>query len=413
MQSLLKRRSVLFATLLVGFMLVVISGCSGGGNPNISAAEDALESENYSQALTSVNTAIEEDSANAQAYLLKARILENQASSVQDMDERVELYQQAREAQEQAVQFNAEVRSDVENRRRMTYVQQMQSGIDAFNRAQQSGDTVVFDSAAYYFNVASIVMPDSGSAHLNEAYARVNAGERESAIPALRRAVELSDSTAPNTYQLLGQLYLTSDQADEAISVLQTASQEYPQNDEIQSLLLNAFNQTGNVDQAMQTYQEQIERNPENAVYRYNYGSLLLNAERYEEAIEQLERAVELDAQNPKAYYNLGAAYVNQAVAIDDSIKTIQDSLRANQQDMSSDQQEELNQAVSQLAEQRTEQFRQAIQPLEEAQQLADSGSEYTQDICRALFQAYVQTDQEQKAEGVQECAGYSDERLE
>jgi tetratricopeptide (TPR) repeat protein len=53
-----------------------------------------------------------------------------------------------------------------------------------------------------------------------------------------------------------------------------------------------------------------------NKAYRYNYGVLLLNAEMYAEAEEQLKKAIEIDPDYENAIYNLGVTYVKWGTAI-------------------------------------------------------------------------------------------------
>ncbi len=376
----------------------------------VGSAEDALEQQNYERALSSVEKALEQDSANVEAYQLRARILRAQADSTTPPEQYADLHRRAKEAEAQALEFNPEVRSDIQNQRRLAYVQEMQNGANAFNQARQAGDSTLFMRAAGYFSAANIIEPDSADAHLNEAYARLNAGQRDEAVTPLETYVSKTDSVDANVYTILGQIHLTEDRSEKAMDVLEPAAEQYPENQEIQSLLLNAYSQSGDTQRAMEAYRSQIERNPDNATYRYNYGSLLLNADRFDAAIDQLAEATDLDPDNVKAQYNLGAAYVNKAGTINDSIRSIEDSIRAEDTQTVD---EETDQQLESMAEQRDAALEEAIPPLEKARQLAEPGNQYRQDICRALFSAYVQTDQQDKAEDVEQCAGYEEGRTE
>lgn len=375
----------------------------------MSDAEDALEQQNYDRALASIDSALAQDSANAEAYMLRADILRQRADSTMAPGEYKDLYRRAREAEENAVQFDEGLRSDVETQRQLAYIQEYQRGADAFNRAQQSGEQEEFLRAAAFFGAAGAIAPDSSGPFLNEAYARLNAEQREEAIPALEQYVEKADTVDERAYTILGQLYLTNDRVEEAISLLEEAAEEYPENEEIQSLRLNAYNRAGATDRAMEAYREQVQENPNNATYRYNYGSLLLNEDRYDEAIEHLSQAVELEPDNVQAQYNLGAAYVNKAVAYDDSLAALEDRVREEERSFT----EEEEQRIRELAQQRQTAFENAIPPLERARQMSSEGDDYRQDACMALFQAYVQTEQEDKAAQVEECAGYEEGRAE
>jgi tetratricopeptide (TPR) repeat protein len=173
---------------------------------------------------------------------------------------------------------------------------------------------------------------------------------------------------------------------------------------ELQNYRLNALNQIGDTERAMSAYQQQIEKNPNDATYRYNYGSLLLNADRYDDAAEQLQKAVELDPNDPKKHYNLGAAYLNKGVALQDSLVSLRDSVLAKDRNPT----EEERQQIKALDDQRLEYFNNAIPPLEQAREMSGADGRYRQSACSALFQAYVQTEQMEKAQGVKECAGQS-----
>ncbi len=374
----------------------------------MSDAEDALEQQNFDRALASVDSALAQDSANTEAYMLKADILRQQADSTMPPEEYKDLFRRAREAEETAIKYDEGLRSDVQTQQQLAYIQEYQRGADAFNRAQQSGEEEDFLRAAAFFGAAGAIEPDSAGPHLNEAYARLNAQQREEAIPALEHYVEKADTVDERAYTILGQLYLTNDRTQDAISLLEQATEEYPENEELQSLRLNAYNRAGETEQAMEAYREQIEENPDNATYRYNYGSLLLNADRYDEAIEQLSQAVELEPDNVQAQYNLGAAYVNKAVAFDDSLAAIEDSVREAERSLTSEEE----QRIRELAQKRQTAFENAIPPLERARQMSGPGDEYLEDACMALFQAYVQTEQEEKAAQVEECAGYEEGRV-
>ncbi|PEN14577.1 hypothetical protein CRI94_06030 [Longibacter salinarum] len=396
------RLSAFFALLVAG--LLVLSGCSGG-NPNIGAAEDAIEAGNPDQAIESAQTALETDSTNAEAYSLIAQAYVLKGDETTDPNQRSEFFTKAREAQEKAVEMDPSLRGDIQSRRQLAYIQEMRLGVEAFNAARESGDTTDYAKAAAYFGGANALEPDSLDAHLNEAYALLNAGQQQEALAPLETYVSRADSVGESPYTILGQVYLTNDQPEKAIEVLREGTEQYPENAELQSLMLNAFNRIDDQERAMSAYREQIERNPENAQFRYNYGSMLLTADRYEGAVEQLSKAAELDPDNPRIFYNLGAAYINQAAAIDDSITTIEDRAREADRELTSDEEGTLDE----LVEQRGQQFQSAVQPLEKAYQLTAQGDEYRQDICRALFQAYVNTDQQEKASQVESCAGMGD----
>jgi tetratricopeptide (TPR) repeat protein len=478
----------------------------------MSTAEDAMEQQNYDRALANIDSALTQDSANVDAYLMRAQILRQRADSTMAPDEYRSLYEQARQAEDMAIKFDPGARSDVEGQRRLTYAQQSQQGAKAFRRGRQTADSMDYRQAAAHFGAASATYPDSASVILNEAYARLNmaqskqAGNMAGAIPILERYVETAEQPQKNAYDILSALYLQEGQTQNAIDLLETARQDLAERPtyfqvggsqgleysgtvetngssrqvsgttpdrvtldnasgsvsgtfsktqekgqlrvqlfyqgtavqdttvsagsatlatdlsqeaplaQIEGRLLNAYNQAGETEKAMAEYRQQIEENPENVTYRYNYGSMLLQADRLDEAIEQLQEAVELEPGNVKAQYNLGAAYSNRARRVQDSIQTLNDSLRSISQQAVDENREptaeeeqmvnELDKQIQALEEQKQKIFRQAIPPLERARQMADTDGSFRQDACSALVTAYVQIEQVQKAQQYEECAG-------
>jgi len=399
-----------FLSLLLAAVVaaLALTGC-GASNPNVSAAEDALEQQNYKEALSSIETALEEDSANVEAYQTKARILRQMADSTMPPNEYKRLYERAREAEEAALEFDPGAQGNVQGRRQLAYVQQFQLGGSAFNRGRQQEDTTQFRKAAAFFGAAGATYPDSASAHLNEAYSWVQMGQQEKSVPVFERYMEEADTATANAYNILSRLYLANGQTQKSVQLLEEATNIYPDDDELSSLLLSAYNQSGNTEEAMAAYRQEVEENPDDPTYRYNYGSILLNADRYDEAIEQLEAAVRLDSTNAQAQYNLGAAYTNKAAALNDSIAVVQDSVRSQDRGPT----DEEAQRMRELAQQRQNAFKQAVPYLETAREMSGPGGDYYQDACRALFQAYVQLEQTEKAATVEQCAGFEEGRAE
>ncbi len=196
---------------------------------------------------------------------------------------------------------------------------------------------------------------------------------------------------------------------EDAVTLLETASTMYPENVDIQTELLNAYQMTGQVDKALDRYKSAVERDPSNALFRYNYGSLLIQIGNYGDAIAQLNEAIAIDPNYSSAHYNIGAAHINQAVDVNSEIATMDDDLRANRDDMSNDDIDAAEAAMDAKIEERRMHFDMAVAPLETAKVLFEAIGEDVSDVCRALFQSYAQTNQTDKAQSVSACAGYED----
>jgi len=378
-------------------------------------AETALEEGNYEAALARADEALERDSANTDAYLFKARVLRQMADSTMPPDDYIEVYGRAFDAEAEAMRLQEPaVGSDVRAQRQRVYDRELSRGESAYNRAGKYDDEASYRRAIGFFGAAAVTQPDSARPARNEGYARLKVGQTREAIPALERYVERADTAKKKAYKILGELYVSTQQYEAATDLLDRGTSLYPTDEALQALRLNAYNQSGDVDEALSVYREQVDAAPDKARLRYNYGALLLKAGRYPEAVDQLTAAVDLRPDDARGQYNLGAAYLNAALARSDSIAAADgeegDGLPTIES-ISSGERERLDQR-------RTELFEEAIPPLERARALTeepytDIENENTirQDACRALLVAYVQTNRPNRAAQVQDCTGFARSR--
>ena len=401
----MKRFPILLVLLFGGFLLMGADGCSS--DPNVEGAKLYLRNKDYDRAMENIDKALEKDPNNAEALELKGQVLQEQAFATNDAAEHSRLIGEMIAAYERAKEANPEAVQDINNRLSVAYFNEFQRGIQAFNRAQNAEDgTAEFSNAADYFENATMIEPDSSGAYVNQAFALINAQRSEEAIEAFEGALEKGDQS-PDTYIYLGDLYAQFDQLEKRVATLETANEMFPGNADVQAQLLNAYVSAGQMDRAMQVYKDAVMNDPSNKLYRYNYGSLLLEAEDYAGAVEQLSEAVKLDPDYGDAQYNLGAAYINQAVAINDQISAMDDDLRANRSSMSESDITATETKMQEMAEQRKALFEKAIPHLEMAKTLFEAEGSDPTGICQALFSAYVQTGQQDKAEALADCTGY------
>jgi pentatricopeptide repeat protein len=393
----------------VGLWVLVLTGANGcSSDPNIEGAKLDLRNKDYTRALENVEKALQRNPQNADAYELKGRIILDILSNQQNMplEARRDTIKAMVAAFQKAVELNPKLREEVINQLRFAFVREFQNGVNAFNRGRE--DSTYFLRAATFFELAALIQPDSAGAYVNQAFSLLNAGRHQESIAPLETAIAKGESSL-DAYLILADLHRLQGQPNKAIEILEKARSLYPDNAELQSQLLNAYVQAGRVDEAMAIYGQAVQQEPNNKLYRYNYGSLLLEAGRYDEAIEHLKKAIELDPEYANAYYNLGAAYINKAVDVNEKAIALDDSLRANRSRLSREQQQQLEAQIDQLVQERRALFAEAIVPLERARTLMEAQGENVSGICRALFQAYVQTDQTDKAQAVAACAGLED----
>lgn len=389
-------------------VLALIAGlgiASVPANAQVKKAEKALKNEKYDEALGYVAEALQDDPNDAEAFEVQGRIYQGKASAAAG-DERVALLGQMMESFTQARAADPKMAEDIEKNLTLAYLSEFQRGIDAFNQAQSANDNNGYFQSARYFEGCTVIAPDSTGPYVNWAFALIGAGQDAEAITPLERAVEQGEPDE-EVYTYLSRMYLTNDRAADAVPLLEAATTHFPDNEELQNNLLNAYAMSGQIDRAVQTYRSVVEQHPGNKVYRYNFGSLLLQAEQHAAAVEHLQAAVDLDAAYGDAQYNLGAAYVNWAIAVNRQLNDIDDDLRANRDALSADEIQVKEDEINKLTDERRDLFGQAVAPLENAKTLFETANKDVTDICKVLFQSYVQTGATDKAETVQACAGF------
>lgn len=375
-------------------------GCATG-SPELRDAESAFEDGEYESAISSLNRALEEDSANTSAYLLKARIFREMADTSREPEAYVDLHRRAMAVEDSALTFDAELEGDVEGRRQELFRTELKKGESAYNRANKNDDPTLYQHAVAFFGAAGVLQSDSAGPLLKQAYAYLKLKQRDAAVPSFEEYVSRVDTMSLNAAKILGKLYVSAGKHRDAAEFLTLATRYHPNDEELHALRLTAYNKAGNVDRALLTYREQIERAPNNPSYRFNYGSLLLKARRYIEAIPELERAVELRPHHIQSQYNLGAAYLNAALVRDDSISALRQ--RMTQEDAGG---QITFQEIDSLTAQRQTLFRQAVPPLERSRKMTSDTDEIHRDACRALLVAYVRTNRPNKAAEVEDCTG-------
>ncbi len=100
---------------------------------------------------------------------------------------------------------------------------------------------------------------------------------------------------------------------DKANKYLRTALQLDPADENALRLQSAIIEETGSADDALNALKDLVDKFPDDKSYLGQYGSLLANSERYDEAIIYFEKALDIDSDFDIALYNVGAALKNRA----------------------------------------------------------------------------------------------------
>jgi tetratricopeptide (TPR) repeat protein len=134
-------------------------------------------------------------------------------------------------------------------------------------------------------------------------------GQRPEAATAYRRGLELAPEDGALALRL-GEVLLADGQPGEAAEAFRQAVGLRPGEATPRLRLATALARAGKADEAVAQFEEVLAEKPDDAVrqaqLRVDYGNLLADVGRTEEALAAYRRALELDPQLAKAHYNLG-----------------------------------------------------------------------------------------------------------
>lgn len=306
---------ILLFSIVLGFSAFQCS------STELTSAKLYIQQKNFPKALEALKKEVEKNPKSDEGYYLLGYI-QGEQGDIKDM----------LDSFEKSNAISSNFSSKIEESKKYHWADGFNKGVQTFNKASKYGDTdsakTIFEEAIVKFNNAIMCQPDSADTYKNLAYAYINMGDRDAALEPLKKVVELAKSE--DSYVQLSDLYLqkglgqqvdgdstaATENFEAAIKVLEEGKKLYPENGDILLLLSNAYIAADKLEVAKDAFKEGVVREPENKFYRYNYGSLLLNAGEYEEASVQLGKALEIDPDYENALYNLAVTNVKWGAII-------------------------------------------------------------------------------------------------
>ncbi len=213
------------------------------------------------------------------------------------------------------------------------------AGVNLFQRGNKTSDAdsakIFFDKAIDAFNNAAMLEPDSADTYKNMAFVYMSSGRNKEAIKPFKQLVQLKQEI--DGYRYLGDIYyslgneknsdyaLSGDVEDsleaqeyytDAINILEEGAKTYPDDGDILKTLSASYILVGKQDVALASFKSLVDREPDNKIFRYNYGVLLLESDDYKGAEKQFLKALEIDSDYESATYNLGITYVKWGIAL-------------------------------------------------------------------------------------------------
>jgi tetratricopeptide (TPR) repeat protein len=107
--------------------------------------------------------------------------------------------------------------------------------------------------------------------------------------------------------------YYSQKNYDKSLQYVDNGLKMKPSDEELLNFQSQIYTESGRLEQAMAKLKELIAKYPDNKNYLAQYGSMLSNASKFDEAIELFEKVLKLDPQSDIATFNIAAAYKNKA----------------------------------------------------------------------------------------------------
>ena len=188
------------------------------------------------------------------------------------------------------------------DRSKWSFVNWMTHGI----QLREEGD---FEEALVAFERAILLVPENGSARVNQGFVLNELGRHEEALGALDRAVALApDNGAAHNNR--GSALNDLGRHEEALGALDRAVELLPDNGVAHSNRGHALNELGRHEEALAALDRAVELLPDNGGTHSNRGDTLNALGRHEEALSALDRAEELGLDHPAPRYHRAAAYI-------------------------------------------------------------------------------------------------------
>ena len=194
------------------------------------------------------------------------------------------------------------------------------AGTSEFDRGVAYVEKEAWSEALPHFDAALRADPKNAEAHYYRALAQARLGEDGEAEKGLVRAIELNgDLVLARAH--LGELYLISEppRAKKAIEVLAPASEAEPKDADIHQLLAFAYRLEKRYDESAKHYKAtlKIEDNPK---FRFDYADMLFEADRLDQAAEQMRAAFPAYRDDVAVVAQLAHRFA-KAKAYDDCVK--------------------------------------------------------------------------------------------
>jgi tetratricopeptide (TPR) repeat protein len=148
--------------------------------------------------------------------------------------------------------------------------------------------------------------------YYNAGLAAMNSGKHQEAIKYFEKCAEMQYLGITPYYQI-SQSYMETGDTAKAEALLKSLPDKFPGDKNITLQLIDLYIKSGKNDEALKNLEIAKVDDPGNYSLYFAEGIIYLNMNKYDEAIVDLTKSVELKSDLYDSQYGLGAAYINKA----------------------------------------------------------------------------------------------------
>lgn len=323
----------------LGMALVIVASLSLGtmgfqcSSPNITSGKLYYQQYQNSKDPAKLDAAL-------QAFEKEAQEKPNSAEAwywIGMMHGEMKQFLKLHESWEKSKSLGEATKKDIAQNTQYFWGQAFNTGASTFKKAQIKKDAKLYQEAAETFRAATLLMPDSSAkygGYINYAFALMAQDKYDEAIVPLEE--QLRRHPNADAYRALASIYtdkarlLKKDEKtaeanamyDKAIATLNEAMIKFPDDADLNQELLNTYIAAGRLLEATPKFKEFAEKNPSDKSAQYAFGTVLLEAKDFEQAVVYLKRAAAIDPGFDNAHYNICVAYLRWGVKVRDDEET-------------------------------------------------------------------------------------------
>jgi len=312
---IMKNLTVLTLLLGIVFAFLVLTGFQCGST-EMTSAKLYIQRSDWPSAEKALAKEVEMNPKNAEAwyYLGFARM-------------QMKKFEDALTAFNQSLQAGNEFSAKVNEAKHFGWQQTLNNGVSKYNASlntsKDSAEALRQQAIASY-KLAIAYEPDSSVSYHRMAVAQLAEGNYDDEISYLKQGLDKKKD--PEYYRMIINSYTQKGQDldakgnkqeaianyENAISVLTDARKLDPNDADLLGMMINLYISAGRASDAKPSIREALEREPQNKVYQYDLGVLLMQSDSLDAALEHFQAALAVDSNYQEALRNAALAHMKK-----------------------------------------------------------------------------------------------------